>query len=105
MDKTSLKILVTFPSPQATVHTQARINCNFAPWSVVCTRYGNGKTCSGDSGGPLVQDKDTDGRWVLYGVLSFGAIPCNQAEKSSFNGYIDVSHNYERLISLVRNNP
>lgn len=38
----------------------------------VCAGIGNGKdTCQGDSGGPLVQ-KDSDGRWYLVGITSYG---------------------------------
>ena len=72
---------------------------------MVCTHYINGRTCAGDSGGPLVQDKDSDGRWVLYGVLSFGRIPCNIDGKTAYNGYIDVSQYYDTLISKVQANP
>merc|ERR1712117_388715 len=44
--------------------------------NVLCATFKDGKICAGDSGGPLVADLNGDGRWVLYGVTSFGKILC-----------------------------
>ena len=88
------------------MQTQARSECaGEKSKQVVCTKYVNGNPCSGDSGGPLAQNKDTDGRWVLYGVLSYGSVQCNLDDKTAFNGYADVSNYYQTIIRQVRANP
>ena len=71
---------------------------------MVCATYETGRVCGGDSGGPVVADKDGDGRFVLYGIVSFGTVPCNVGT-GSYDGYADVSHWYERIISIAQSAP
>ena len=65
----------------------------------------DGETCTGDSGGPGVADRDGDGVWVQYGLVSFGVgpddVPCGQ---SMYTGFTDVSQWTDKIISLVEEN-
>ena len=45
-------------------------------------------TCHGDSGGPLVC-QDTNGRYILHGVVSFGSPRCSTAD--SYGVYTRVT--------------
>ena len=71
--------------------------------NVVCVRRGDGKTCQGDSGGPLVADKDSDGRWVIYGVTSYGFSNCEDPNDAA--GFADVAAWTDTIIRKVRANP
>ena len=44
--------------------------CGSRP-KVLCAKYKSGRVCGGDSGGPLVADRDNNGVWVQYGIMSF----------------------------------
>ena len=77
--------------------------CGARP-KVVCATYETGRVCGGDSGGPVVADKDNDGRFVLYGIVSFGTVPCNEGF-GSYDGYSDVSNWYETIIATAQANP
>ena len=74
----------------------------------VCTRFADGRICSGDFGGPLIADikeKDNDDhqRWVLYGVATFGQIPCNS--ENGYDGFTDVSAYVNDIVTQVQANP
>ena len=71
--------------------------------NVVCTYFVDGRVCGGDSGGALVADMDSDGRWVLYGVTSFISIPCERTD--GYEGFADVAHWADTIISQVQANP
>jgi len=51
---------------------------------MICAGYNDGLTyasgCHGDSGGPLACE-ETDGRWKLYGVTSWGSPQCNGLDR------------------------
>ncbi|XP_059489533.1 trypsin alpha-4-like [Neocloeon triangulifer] len=62
--------------------------------SIICTAASSTKTiCSGDSGGPLAY-KESDGKWTLIGIVSFGHIrsctnyPAGYSRVTSFLGWI-----------------
>ena len=38
---------------------------------VICGKYKTGRVCKGDSGGALVADRDGNGAWVQYGIMSY----------------------------------
>ena len=70
--------------------------------NVVCARKDGGYTCGGDSGGPAVADRDNDGVWVQYGLVSFGNnANCGLKDKT---GFTDVSVWADELISVVSEN-
>jgi len=64
----------------------------------VCTGplTGGVGACSGDSGGPLTQDG------VLVGIVSWGFIPCGQANAPSF--YVRVSAYIDWINNIIDNN-
>lgn len=61
-----------------------RCGLNFG-MSVLCTKPDTGSTCGGDSGGFLGVEEN--GRWVQYGITSFGPGDC---EAKIFSAYADV---------------
>ena len=65
---------------------------------MICSRYLTGKTCGGDSGGAVVADRDGDGRWVLYGIASFGTA-CGSRE--GYSGYVDVASFTNTILPLI----
>ena len=71
--------------------------------NVLCATFKDGKICAGDSGGPLVADLNGDGRWVLYGVTSFGKILCIDILGGS--GFSDVAAWTDTIIGVVNANP
>ena len=81
----------------------------FGSPTVICaekTPDTDGATCKGDSGGPVVADRDGDGVWVQYGLVSIGTgpdgvYPCGQGTHS---GFTDVSQWTDKIISLVEEN-
>ena len=58
----------------------------------------SGKICSGDSGGPAVADLDGDGRWVQYGIHSFGTIKQCGAGR---DGYEEVSQWTDTILEKI----
>lgn len=38
---------------------------------MLCGKYKTGRVCGGDSGGTAVADRDADGVWVQYGIMSY----------------------------------
>ena len=64
-----------------------------------CAAYKTGKICGGDSGGPVVADLDGDGRWVLYGVNSFGN-GCGNSW-GLYDGYEEVSQHVSTILSKI----
>ena len=82
---------------QATTSTQA---CDDpATPTAVCAKPITGKICGGDSGGPAVADLDGDGRWVLYGINSFGGVACGFGT----DGYEDVSQWTDTILEKITN--
>ena len=69
--------------------------------NVVCARKDGGYTCGGDSGGPAVVDRNNDGIWVQYGLVSFGNGGCGVKDHT---GFTDVSVWADQLISIVSAN-
>ena len=65
----------------------------------------SGETCKGDSGGAIVADRDNDGVWVQYGIVSFGTGPNGVADcgENTHSGYTDVSQWTDRLMSIIAN--
>ena len=70
---------------------------NPATPTAVCAEPVTGKICGGDSGGPTVADLDGDGRWVLYGINSFGGYPCGKGG----DGYEDVSQWTDTILDKI----
>ena len=66
--------------------------------TVFCATDKTGQVCSGDSGGPIVADRDGDGRWVLYGVVSFGN-PCGSSNPTE--AFADVSLYADEILSRI----
>ena len=50
-----------------TVHFE---ECRGTP-KVLCGKYKTGRVCGGDSGGSAVADRNGDGVWVQYGIMSY----------------------------------
>ena len=46
------------------------VECGGRP-KVLCGKYKTGRVCGGDSGGTAVADRDADGVWVQYGIMSY----------------------------------
>ena len=67
--------------------------------AIFCARYRTGKHCEGDSGGAAVADRDGDGIWVLYGIVSFSA----EYRCSSTSGYLGYTHvrDYAFMIDFI----
>ena len=81
---------------QATVTT---FDCSWWwPSEVICSRYQNGKTCGGDSGGAIVADRNGDGTWLLYGIVSFGTA-CGTS--SGYSGYVSVSAWTDTILAMI----
>ncbi|CAG2176354.1 unnamed protein product, partial [Oppiella nova] len=62
--------------------------------SMICAgdRAGGKDSCQGDSGGPLMVNRQSDGRWVLIGIVSTGqgcARPNNPGINTRVSDYID----------------
>ena len=77
--------------------------CGGLRQNVLCATFKDGKICAGDSGGPLVADLNADGRWVLYGITSFGKILCTDILGGS--GFSDVAAWTDTIIGVVNANP
>lgn len=52
--------------------------------NMICGGYNDGSTfksaCHGDSGGPFQCEDPNTGKWILYGVVSWGSPQCNGLE-------------------------
>ena len=59
-------------------------------YTIFCARYRTGSHCSGDSGGAAVADRNGDGIWVLYGIVSFSSWYGDRCSASS--GYLGYAH-------------
>ena len=92
---------------------------------MLCAKYETGRVCVGDSGGALVADRDNNGVWVLYGVVSFGSTEvsiihisntlgqvhinkpfqfhsqCENDGRQQFDGYAHVPEYAETIMSVV----
>lgn len=74
--------------------------------TVICAEATtSGQTCGGDSGGAIVADRNGDGIWVQYGIVSFGtgpngAVYCGER---THLGYTDVSMWTDQLMTIIAN--
>ena len=82
---------------QATTETMACNNPNTP--SVFCAKHQTGVSCAGDSGGPVVADLDGNGRWVLYGIVSFGSEYC---VRDQVVGFEEVSQHANTILSKIQ---
>ena len=57
-----------------------------------------GKTCGGDSGGAIVADRNGDGTWLLYGIVSFGT-GCGTS--TGYSGYVDVAAWTDTILPMI----
>ena len=73
-------------------------DCSFWWPNFICSRYLTGKTCGGDSGGAIVGDRNEDGTWLLYGIVSFGT-ECGT--RSGYSGYVDVAAWTSTILPMI----
>ena len=83
----------------------AVFGCINSPTILCAKEISSGAICAGDSGSAVVADRDGDGVWVQYGIVSFGTnanggAGCGDA---THEGYTDVSLWTDRLISIIAN--
>jgi len=50
--------------------------------------FGGQGSCFGDSGGPLLAHRED--KWVLYGIVSMGGIPCDDPKLPTIFGYVPI---------------
>ena len=74
--------------------------------TVICAEATtSGKTCKGDSGGAIVADRNGDGVWVQYGIVSFGTGPNGGADcgEGTHDCFTDVSMWTDELMIIIAN--
>ena len=83
--------------------------------NVICGKYKSGRVCGGDSGGTAVADRDGDGVWVQYGIMSYITGPSSSTgssvrceakpeEDRDRDGFVDVSAYADEILSQIQSN-
>lgn len=64
--------------------------------NMICAGYPEGQmgACRGDSGGPLVCREGADGPWYLYGLTSWGRVPCGGVNEPTVFTRVTVFKNW-----------
>ena len=84
-----------------------KLNSKYVPVTnnMLCATHGTSRqqsTCHGDSGGPFVC-QENNGRWVLYGVTSWGSPRCSSYDANSvFTKVTNYQQWIDKIIKLYK---
>ena len=100
----SAHITVVELKQPSTLPTSYSVEGCFNSATVICAKAtSSGQTCGGDSGGAVVADRNGDGVWVQYGIVSIGLGPNGPAKcgERTHLGYTDVSIWTDQLMNII----